>query len=196
MGDILCNFVVLKYKYMARNDELTYKRWKGMKSRCYSPSFNNQQNKYQKLGIVVCEEWKNSYEQFKKDMGECLEGYSLERIDPLGNYEPNNCIWIKKEEQPKNRTNTLYYKLGDEIKNLKDWAKEFKIPYSTLRHRVLVQNMSLEEALKFTKLVFYNEEYKTVKEWCNILNISYTAVVTKKKRTNLSYPQIFDMYIK
>ena len=32
---------------MARKDELTYKRWKAMKARCYSPSYNNGYNKYQ-----------------------------------------------------------------------------------------------------------------------------------------------------
>lgn len=181
---------------MAKNQELTYKRWKGMKSRCYSPSFNKGYNKYQALGIVVCPEWKDNYEKFLEDMGECPEGYSLERKDPLGNYEPNNCIWIRKEDQPKNRTNSLLFELGGEVKSLKDWSKEFNIPYTTLRYRILKQNMNLIEALKFTNLIYYNNEYKTVKDWCDKLNISYTAVVTKKKRSNLSYPEIFDLYIK
>lgn len=97
---------------MARNEELTYKRWKAMKSRCYSPSFKGGKNKYQDLGIIVCEQWKNNYEQFLQDMGECQEGYSLERINPLGNYEPTNCIWIRKEEQPRNKTTSIICTLG------------------------------------------------------------------------------------
>lgn len=181
---------------MARNNQLTYKRWKAMKARCYAPSFNNSKNKYQSLGIKVCKEWKNSYENFLADMGECPEGYSLERVNPLGDYEPNNCKWIKIQEQPKNRTNSLMYTIGDETKCLKDWANEFKINYTTLRHRILVQNMSFKEALKSTKLILYRNTHKTVKDWCTELNLSYTAVVTKKSRSELNYPQIFDLYIK
>ena len=36
---------------MAKKDELTYKRWKAMKARCYSPSYNKGYNKYQQLDL-------------------------------------------------------------------------------------------------------------------------------------------------
>lgn len=180
---------------MTKSKSLTYLRWKGMKSRCYAPSFKGGKNKYQELGIVVCKQWKNSFDNFLQDMGECSEGYSLERINPLGNYEPNNCKWILKEEQPKNRTNSLYYTIGNETKLLKDWAKEYKISYTTLRHRVLIQNMNIIEAIKHTNLITYKGKQQSVKDWCKELGISYTKVVTKRKRSGLSYPEIFDFYL-
>lgn len=174
----------------------TYRIWKNMKARCYAPSFNNKQNKYQTLDIIVCDRWKNSYENFIDDMGECPEGYSIERINVLGNYCKENCKWILQIDQPKNRTNSLYFTIGEETKILKDWAREFNIPYTTLRHRVLNQNKSIKEAIKQSKLIEYKSQYKSVKDWCKELNISYTAVVTRKKRTDLSYPEVFDLYLK
>ena len=181
---------------MVRNKELTYKRWKGMKSRCYAPSFNNEQNKYQSLGIIVCERWRKNYLNFKSDMGECPEGYSLERINPLGNYEPSNCKWIPISEQSKNRTSCLLYTLGDESKILKDWAREFNIKYTTLYHRVVRSGMTLQEALKYSKLVNYKGKTQSVKAWCKELGISQVAAHSKKYATDLSYPEIFDFYTK
>lgn len=181
---------------MARNTELTYKRWKAMKARCYAPSYNKGYNKYQALGIEVCERWKDSYENFLEDMGECPEGYSLERVNPLRNYDKSNCVWIQIEEQPRNKTTSLYATIGSETKLLKDWAKEFNISYTTLRHRIVNQNMNIVDAIKHTNLIEYRNQFKTVKAWCEELGISYTAIITKKKRTGASYSNLFDEYIK
>lgn len=174
----------------------TYRIWKAMKTRCYAPSFNNSQNKYQSLGIIVCDEWKNSYEKFIDDMGECPENYSIERKNPLGNYCKDNCMWIPLVEQPKNRTTSLYFTIGDETKILKDWAREYNISYTTLRHRILTQGMTIIEALKHTGLIEINGELKSVKDWCEHFNISYSAVITKKNRKSLEYKKVILSYIR
>lgn len=80
----------------------TYISWEGMKQRC-----ENKKNKayfnYGGRGISICPEWKESYENFLRDMGERPKGLSLERIDNNGNYEPSNCKWATVNEQIKNR---------------------------------------------------------------------------------------------
>lgn len=54
-----------------------------MKARCYAPS-NKNTGYYQKDGIQVCEEWRNSYKKFMEDMGEpTCENPSIERKDNL-----------------------------------------------------------------------------------------------------------------
>lgn len=67
----------------------------------------NENNKhycyYGGRGIQVCDNWAKSFENFLNDMGECPEGYSIERLDCNGNYEPSNCIWLFRTEQWKNR---------------------------------------------------------------------------------------------
>ena len=76
-----------------------YKIWKAMKARC-----SDLENKYYGgKGIIVCEKWKNSFQSFIEDMGLKPLGYSIDRIDGNGNYEPNNCRWADKLTQIKNR---------------------------------------------------------------------------------------------
>jgi len=79
-----------------------YKIWLKIKQRCYDKN-NNRYKYYGGRGINVCDRWLNDYRAFLTDMGRCSEGYSIERIDVNGNYEPKNCKWIPLENQAKNR---------------------------------------------------------------------------------------------
>jgi hypothetical protein len=75
--------------------------WKAMKARC-----KNVNNKYYGgKGVMVCDRWVNSFENFIQDMGKMPEGYSIDRINSDGNYEPSNCRWADKDTQIKNRKN-------------------------------------------------------------------------------------------
>jgi hypothetical protein len=82
----------------------TYKIWKGMMDRCYNPK-NPAFYLYGEKGVRVCERW-HDIKNFIEDMGSAPDGYSLERNDVNGNYEPLNCRWIPKGQQSRNRRNT------------------------------------------------------------------------------------------
>jgi hypothetical protein len=72
-----------------------------MRGRCNNPN-DNAYPDYGGRGIVICERW-NSFENFLSDLGPRPDGFTLERRDVNGNYEPSNCLWADWYTQSNNR---------------------------------------------------------------------------------------------
>lgn len=107
--------------------------WLGIKARV-SCSGNPSYPNYGGRGIAMCSEWFNSYGAFRD--WALKNGYSpdltIERVNNDGDYEPNNCTWIKAEEQAINRRSTVWVEWNGETKNVTQWAKKLGIKYGTL----------------------------------------------------------------
>lgn len=100
-----------------RPDE--YRIWSNMKYRCSSVYEKN----YYGRGIIVCDRWVNSYDNFLSDMGpRPSKKHSIDRIDVNGNYEPSNCRWATSYEQFRNKTNNRWIEFHGWSMILKDWA--------------------------------------------------------------------------
>jgi hypothetical protein len=81
-----------------------YVSWCAMHQRTSNPE-NPAYDNYGGRGIKVCERWSGNtgFQNFIMDMGERPEGKTLDREDPDGNYEPDNCRWATPQEQTDNR---------------------------------------------------------------------------------------------
>jgi len=120
----------------------TYNCWVCMIYRCSDLSNKH----YGGRGIMVCRRWRK-FENFLKDMGECPEGHSIDRIDNDGNYEPGNCKWATRQEQARNKRNNHLITHDGRTQCLTDWAEELNINVYTLSFRLNEANWPTEEAL-------------------------------------------------
>jgi hypothetical protein len=73
-----------------------------MKSRCTNPNAEKYP-KYGGAGVLICDRWLNSFENFLADMGERPHGTSQGRFGDVGNYEVGNVSWQTWAEQVANR---------------------------------------------------------------------------------------------
>lgn len=113
-----------------------YHTWWNMKARCFDPN-NKKFDCYGGRGIVVCDEWKDSFENFM--LWSISNGYSdeltIDRIDVNGNYEPSNCRWVAWKEQCRNKRNNKIITIDGEAKCLQDWCNQVGISPSTVEGR-------------------------------------------------------------
>ncbi len=84
-----------------QSDHELYPIWQAMRERCLNKSHPSYSN-YGGRGIAICERW-DDFTLFLKDMGKRPSGYSIERVDGDGDYEPENCIWATRTRQNINR---------------------------------------------------------------------------------------------
>lgn len=109
---------------MKRDRTLTQYVWNEMKARCANKNHKSYKN-YGGRGITVCDRWESSFQDFVEDMGLKPSGFSLERIDNNKGYYPENCTWIPRNMQSKNRRYCRYYRTKTRRYCLKDLWRKF-----------------------------------------------------------------------
>jgi len=109
--------------------ERLYIIWKTMRRRCNAKTSAKYSN-YGGRGFAIIDEWSN-YSVFRD--WALLNGYgdnlTIERIDVNGNYSPENCKWITKSDQSKNKTNTIMFEINGVIKPFFEWCEIYGVPY-------------------------------------------------------------------
>lgn len=99
-----------------------YRTWKRIKTRCYNPNMWSFRY-YGGRGIIVCERWKDCYENFLQDMGpRPSTKHSIDRIDNNGNYEPANCRWGIQLEQMNNTSRNKFITAFGKTLTISQWS--------------------------------------------------------------------------
>lgn len=83
-----------------------YKCWDNMRSRCLNPNATGYEN-WGGRGIKIHEPWIHSFDAFYQYVSNLEHfgepGYSLDRVDNDGNYEPGNLRWATRSQQAFNQ---------------------------------------------------------------------------------------------
>lgn len=114
-----------------------YQIWASMKYRCNTKDTTRREYKnYAGKGISYCEDWE-IYENFYlwALSSNYEEGLTLDRIDPNGNYCPENCRWLTRKEQNNNKSNNIMVDYEEEIITLSELSKRIDIKYDILYKR-------------------------------------------------------------
>jgi general stress protein YciG len=122
-----------------------YPTWQSMKRRCTDPQ-HFAYHRYGGRGISVCEAWGADFWSFARDMGDRLEGHTLDRINNDGNYEPGNCRWANQATQSANRILGRILTWNGLSLTVPRWADRVGLPDYVLRKR-LRKGWSVEQAL-------------------------------------------------
>lgn len=130
-------------------DDGLYATWGKMNQRCVNPN-TPRYERYGGRGIAVCDEWKVSFPSFLAYVSQLPhygeEGYTLDRTDNDGNYEPGNVRWASPTEQSRNRSDNILITYNGTKKCLAEWAKDLGFKYSTLRARIVRYGWNTERA--------------------------------------------------
>lgn len=128
-------------------DTPEYKIWGGIKQRCYNPK-DRQYHLYGGRGIVMSEEWKNSFEIFYRDMGpRPTPQHSVEREKNDEGYNKENCRWATKVEQANNTRSNVFYTYNGVARTIAGWCRELGLDQGLVYNRVYGLGWSFEKAI-------------------------------------------------
>lgn len=134
-------------EYDIYNDKRLHKIWESMHERCEYEK-HVQYHNYGGRGICVCDEW-SEYIPFAK--WSFSHGYSddltIDRIDPNGIYEPNNCRWITMKEQANNKRTNRIVVYQEREYTLTELAEKIGMNKTTLMERLNL-GWSVEDAVE------------------------------------------------
>lgn len=125
---------------------ILYKKWSTMKTRCFNKN-NPTYKDYGGRGIKICKEWLDfwTFREWAYNNG-YKEGLTIERKDVNGDYCPENCCWITKEEQANNKRNNSFIEYGGKKQTVSQWSRELGVGKCTISYR-LKAGWSPEECL-------------------------------------------------
>jgi excisionase family DNA binding protein len=168
-----------------------YYIYRGMLDRCYN-SKNRNYYRYGARGITVCDEWKNSFINFREwayqnGYDETLDkkNQTIDRIDNNGDYCPENCRWATAKQQQENRNITTFYDFRGEKMTASHFADIHGIKDKSFVYGRLKRGRNLEQILfEFNcskKLPEHLVECSEVAEQLGLCKTSVTRLIKQGK---------------
>lgn len=113
-----------------------YRIWYGIIRRTEDSNRKEYAN-YGGRGITMCTEWRLDFSSFRE--WALSNGYndtlSIDRIDPNGNYCPENCRWASKSVQERNKRNTPLLVIDGIGRTATEWSEISGVSADRIRKR-------------------------------------------------------------
>lgn len=123
-----------------------YRAWQTMRLRCTNPK-NKAYPDYGGRGITVCDKWFDDFPAFLRDMGrKPSPEYELDRKDNDLGYSPDNCRWVTRSQNDRNRRSNRWIEFRGERRLLVEICEQFGVRKDTIIWR-MKSGMDLETAL-------------------------------------------------
>lgn len=178
-----------KHGFSTTNNPI-YRCWLGINRRCYNKNDLSYKN-YGGRGIFMFEGWRNNFSAFMDwaiNNGWAI-GLTIERKDVNKEYSPQNCTWVTRKQQNRNKRNSKLIEFEGKKLTSKEWADITGISYATIMRRLYERGWSVKKALtlppesaissnKITEkdaLVIYNSD-KTAIELSKMYSVSKAAI--------------------
>ena len=172
-----------------------YRVWGCMIARCRNPR-DHKYTDYGGRGIKVCDSWLN-FASFYSDVSKMEhfgeKGYTLDRINNDGDYEPKNVRWANLKTQGRNKRNNRLIEIKGELLTLAEISERYNLNEVTIQSRL--KNGDTDEDLirpayaspknnnhrcKF--FIDYNGEQLTISQAAQIAKVSYNSMLDRYKK--------------
>lgn len=145
-------------KYLRGNRNPLWTTYQGMKQRCYNQNTKAYPS-YGGRGIVICQRWLDSFDDFVDDVGERPKDHSLDRINNNGNYEPSNCRWASIMTQAHNKrpsSRLIIFPWNGEELCVAEICRREQVSCDNVR-KLLKQGKSIQESVRLTRFMPHRE---------------------------------------
>lgn len=141
---------VKKYKYDNQSMINIYYK---MKSRCYNKN-NSDYFFYGERGILVHKDWLDNRDSFYEYCttlpNAFIAGFSIDRINNNGNYEPGNIRFVEHVDQCNNRRSNRNYIYNGKEATIAIHARESGLKWEFIRDRLKL-GWTIKEAIEIPK---------------------------------------------
>lgn len=158
-----------------------YTRWQAMKRRCNNPN-DKRFSDYGGRGIKVCDRWLESYENFLTDMGLPPEiSYQIDRVDNNLGYSADNCKWVTRTENSRNKRNNRLIEVDGEIKTLSEWAEISGVDREAISARInrgIDPKKAMDSSANFSQYVYHtpNGEFESLSKAAKSVKMSISGI--------------------
>jgi hypothetical protein len=109
--------------------------WREIRKRCLNKNYKRYAD-WGGRGITVCKQW-DVFMNFHEDMKDGYKkGLQIDRIDNNKGYSKENCRWVTRTENGRNKRNNVLLTFAGKTACVAEWEQMYNLPKDIIRKRI------------------------------------------------------------